>query len=137
MSIVAVLELSALLSKRKVFHTSLVAEVVVALPAAASIALVPPSGPSQPPSSPPLYPKPFGAPYPTQPITRLSPSKLTHYAVSQSMHKTMPRIADYQYGSSTGKHIPRFNAQASHMIFWAADARGGMWSVWGFSCARA
>ena len=38
------------------------------------------------------------------------------------MGKTIPRTADTQYGSSMGKHIPRAEAQAGDLIFWASSA---------------
>ena len=44
---------------------------------------------------------------------------LTQYAVCQAEGKTIPRTAQTQYHSSMGKHLPRAEAEAGDMIFWA------------------
>ncbi|KAL8737918.1 MAG: hypothetical protein Q9181_001223 [Wetmoreana brouardii] len=46
-------------------------------------------------------------------------SGLTQYAICTALHKTIPRTAQTQYHSSMGKHIPRSQAKAGDLIFWA------------------
>jgi cell wall-associated NlpC family hydrolase len=47
-------------------------------------------------------------------------SGLTQYAICKSQGgKTIPRTANLQYNSPMGKHIPRAQAQAGDMLFWA------------------
>ncbi|UNI16361.1 hypothetical protein JDV02_002797 [Purpureocillium takamizusanense] len=46
-------------------------------------------------------------------------SGLTQYAVCQAQKKTIPRVAQDQYHSKMGKHIPRKDAQPGDMLFWA------------------
>ncbi|KAL8667760.1 MAG: hypothetical protein Q9168_007191 [Polycauliona sp. 1 TL-2023] len=47
-------------------------------------------------------------------------SGLTQYAICQAVGgKKIPRTADLQYQSSVGTHMPRAQAQAGDMIFWA------------------
>ncbi|KAL8778170.1 MAG: hypothetical protein Q9213_007531 [Squamulea squamosa] len=46
-------------------------------------------------------------------------SGLTQYAICQALHKTIPRTAQTQYHSSMGKQIPRAQAKAGDLIFWA------------------
>ncbi|KND92543.1 Gamma-D-glutamyl-L-lysine endopeptidase, partial [Tolypocladium ophioglossoides CBS 100239] len=48
-------------------------------------------------------------------------SGLTQYAVCQAEKKTIPRTAQLQYHSKMGKHIPRKDAQAGDMLFWATN----------------
>lgn len=51
---------------------------------------------------------------------RLTPSSgLTQYAICQAVDKTIPRTAQTQYHSSLGKHMPRAEAKAGDLIFWA------------------
>lgn len=47
-------------------------------------------------------------------------SGLTQYAACQAIDVTIPRTAQTQYHSSLGKHIPRAEAKAGDMIFWAS-----------------
>ncbi len=46
---------------------------------------------------------------------------LTQYSVCQAVGKTIPRTAQTQYSSSMGRHMPRADAQAGDMIFWATN----------------
>ncbi|KAL8912553.1 MAG: hypothetical protein Q9172_007487 [Xanthocarpia lactea] len=46
-------------------------------------------------------------------------SGLTQYAICQTLDKTIPRTAHTQYHSSMGKQIPRAEAKAGDLIFWA------------------
>jgi len=48
-------------------------------------------------------------------------SGLTQYAVCKAKGKEIPRTAQTQYHSSMGHHLPRSEAQAGDMIFWATD----------------
>lgn len=44
---------------------------------------------------------------------------LTQYSVCTACDYTIPRTAQTQYHSSLGKHLPRAQAQAGDMLFWA------------------
>lgn len=44
---------------------------------------------------------------------------LTQYSVCTACDYTIPRTAQTQYHSSLGKHLPRAEAQAGDMLFWA------------------
>ncbi|KAH7100730.1 hypothetical protein BKA62DRAFT_757759 [Auriculariales sp. MPI-PUGE-AT-0066] len=46
-------------------------------------------------------------------------SGLTQYAHCHALNVTIPRVARDQYSSSKGKHIPRSQAKAGDLIFWA------------------
>ncbi|GJN68183.1 nlp/p60 [Purpureocillium lilacinum] len=46
-------------------------------------------------------------------------SGLTQYAVCQAQKKTIPRTAQTQYHSKMGKRIPRKDAKAGDLLFWA------------------
>ncbi|MCJ1424731.1 hypothetical protein MMC29_002619 [Sticta canariensis] len=48
-------------------------------------------------------------------------SGLTQYSVCTACHFTIPRTAQTQYHSSLGKHLPRAQAQAGDMLFWATN----------------
>ncbi|KAL8849168.1 MAG: hypothetical protein Q9221_005845 [Calogaya cf. arnoldii] len=49
-------------------------------------------------------------------------SGLTQYAICQAVdnNNPIPRTAQTQYHSSMGKHMPRAQAQAGDMLFWAS-----------------
>ena len=49
------------------------------------------------------------------------PIGLTQYSVCQALQKTIPRTAQTQYHSTMGRHLPRADAQAGDMIFWATN----------------
>ncbi|KAL8977569.1 MAG: hypothetical protein Q9205_006655, partial [Flavoplaca limonia] len=46
-------------------------------------------------------------------------SGLAQYAICQAVDKTIPRNTQQQYHSSMGTHMPRAEAKAGDMIFWA------------------
>ena len=46
---------------------------------------------------------------------------LTQYSVCKALDKKIPRVAQDQYHSSLGKHLPRANAQEGDMLFWATN----------------
>lgn len=52
-------------------------------------------------------------------------SGLTQYSVFKATGKTIPRTADVQYETSTGKHVPRAQAQKGDLIFWATGGNCG------------